>query len=136
MREIASKKWSDLKTDWERLHNANAAASPFQSYEYLSRTGKGSLSCREPFRLAGLKELNLVLYEDGEPVAAAALVYKKTKGRLICYLRGHFTTANYLDFAYAPGFSYADFCALMDEVKKRLGNVAFQFECCRCRHSI
>ena len=128
MRKIAAKKWSELKTDWQRLQDVNPTASPFQSYEFLSCTGKGKISYREPFRLVGLKELNLVLYEDGEPVAAAALLYSKTRGRLICYLRGHFTAANYLDFAYTPGFSYADFQALMDEAKKRLGSVSFQFD--------
>ena len=128
MRKIATKKWSELKTDWQRLQDVNAAASPFQSYEFLSRTGKGNLFYTEPFRLVGLKELNLVLYEDGEPIAVAALLHKKTKGRHLCYLRGHFTAASYLDIMHKPGSSYADFQALMDEAKKQLGSVAFQFD--------
>ena len=128
MREIAAKKWHELKTDWQRLYDANAAASPFQSYEFLSLTGKGSLFYREPFRLAGLKELNLVLYKDSKPVAAAALLHKRIKGRHICFLRGHFTAANYLDIIYTRDFDYTDFQALMDEAKKRLDNVEFQFD--------
>lgn len=128
MRVVVSKQWRKLQAVWQHLYDSNPSASPFQSYDYLSRTGKGQPSRREPLRLMGVKELNLILYNDGEPVAVAALLYHKKNGRRICYLRGHFTAASYLDLVYVPGFSYDDFTALMNDIKARLGNAVFQFD--------
>lgn len=128
MREVIQKEWHELQAIWCQLYDSNTAASPFQSWDYLHRTGKGSASHREPFRLLGLKPLNLVLLRDGQPIAAAALLHKKENERHICYLRGHFTTANYLDIVYTPDFDAADFRTLMDEARRLLGNAEFQFD--------
>jgi len=127
MREIIEKQWRELAADWRRLYDGNSSLSPFQAYDFLTFTGKGKPYRKDPFRLVGLKELNLALIKDGEPVAIAALLVKKKRKRQLCYIRGHFTAANCVDFVYRPDLSYEDFQFLMDGIKKRLGDVSFQF---------
>ncbi|MEM5770244.1 MAG: hypothetical protein AAGU32_18450, partial [Bacillota bacterium] len=128
MRKIIQEDWQEIEAKWRRLFTSNGSASPFQSYDFLTFTRKGKPYRNDPFRLVGLKELNLVLYRDNEPIAIAALLFKKKKKKHLCYMRGHFTAANYLDFVYQPNLSYEDFQFLMDGIKSRLGNVSFQFD--------
>jgi hypothetical protein len=128
MREIIKKEWCEIEADWRRLFNNNGSATPFQSYDFLTFTGKGKLYRTDLFRLVGLKELNLVLYKDSEPIAIAALLFKKKKEKHLCYMRGHFTAANYLDFVYQPDLCSEDFCFLMDGIRDALGDVSFQFD--------
>ena len=126
MNKIVKKEWSELQPIWNGLLNANPVATPFQSYEYLSFTGKGKPSHKAPFRLCGVRELNVVLYSDNKPIAIAPMLYKKKKGRTTVYLRGHFTALNQLDFIYAD-LCYDDFKFLMDGIRKLLGDVSFFF---------
>lgn len=128
MREIVQKGWRETEAVWHQLFNNSGSASPFQSYDFLTFTGKGKPYRTDLFRLVGLKELNLILYRDGEPIAVAALLFKKKKKRHMCYMRGHFTGANYLDFVYHRGLTYEDFRFLMDGIKGMLGDVSFQFD--------
>ena len=69
MKEIIAKKWSDLSPIWHALYNNCATATPFQSYEFLTFTGKGKPYRKDLFRLIGVKEWNLVLYENGKAIA-------------------------------------------------------------------
>lgn len=125
MREIVEKKWREMPVIWQDLFNRSPWASPFQSYEYLACTGKGKAYYKEPFRLMGVKECNLILYRDGIAVAIAPLLLKKHNGKTMIYLRGHFTKACCLDFLFNETFSYEDFEFLMNSIKSRFKNPAF-----------
>jgi hypothetical protein len=124
MREVVAKRWDELPAIWHGLYDRNNAATTFQSYEFLTFTGRGKPQRKDLFRLIGVREWNLVLYRDGEAVAIAPLLVKKKRGRTTVYLRGHFTVANQIDFIYAD-WSYDDFKFLMDYIKERLGQVSF-----------
>ena len=124
MKEIVKKDWSELPSIWNELLDQNPVATPFQSYEYLSLTGKGKPQRKDLFRTLGVRELNLVLYADAVPVAIAPLLYKRRNGKTTVYFRGHFTVANQLDFIYAD-LSYDDFRFFMDGIRDLLGNVSF-----------
>ena len=125
MRKIIEMKWKDLPQIWHELFDKNPNALPFQSYDFLTFTGRGKPQRKDLFRLLGLKELNLVLYEDNEAIAIAPLQIKKIKEKYTVYFRGHFTTANELDFIYKIEWSYEDFKFLMDGIKGLLGDVSF-----------
>lgn len=124
MREIIKKEWPELQPIWNELINGNPIATPFQSYEFLSFTGKGKPHRKALFRTVGLQELNLVLYSDHVPIAIAPLLLKKKKGETTVYFRGQFTVANQLDFIYSD-ISYDDFAFFMDGIRELLGNVSF-----------
>ena len=126
MHKIVKKEWSELQPIWNELVTANPVATPFQSYEYLSFTKKGKPSHKAPFRLCGVRELNVVLYSDNKPIAIAPMLYKKQKGKTTVYLRGQFTALNQLDFIYAD-LCYDDFKFLMDGIRDLLGDVSFFF---------
>lgn len=128
MRNVVEKKWHELSLYWSELFNKNIHLTPYQSYEFLTLTGKGKPQRKDLFRLLGLKELNLVLYKDNEVIAIAPLLIKKKNKKHIVYLRGHFTTAYNLDFIYKPDWSYNDFKFLMDYVRSLLWNVSFYFD--------
>ncbi len=119
MREITEKKWGELSKIWQELYRGNGWATPFQSYEYLTLTGKGKVYYKEPFRLAGLKECNLLLYRDGKAIAVAPLLIKKQNGNTVIHFRGHFTKACCLDFIYDETFGYEDFEFLMNSIKSK-----------------
>ena len=127
MRELVKKEWSELSNVWNELFDHNPTATPFQSYAFLSATGKGKPQRKDMFRMIGLHELNLVLYKDQVPIAIAPLLYKTKKGKTTVYLRGHFTAVNQLDFIYAS-LSYDDFAFLMDGIQRLLGDVSFYFD--------
>jgi len=124
MREVVVKKWGELKPIWNDLYDRNAAATPFQSYDFLTFTGRGKSYRKDPLRLFALREWNLVLYNDGEAVAIAPLLIKRKNGNVMVYLRGHFTVANQLDFIYSD-WSYDDFNFLMDYITEKLGRASF-----------
>ena len=124
MREVIAKRWDELPAIWHDLYDRNDTATTFQSYEFLTFTGRGKPQRKDLFRLIGVREWNLVLYRDGEAVAIAPLLLKKRRGRLIVYLRGHFTVADQIDFIYA-NWSYDDFKFLMDYIREKLGNASF-----------
>ena len=128
MRNLVEKTWPELAPLWPEFFDDNACATPYQSYEFLTLTGKGKPQRKDPFRLIGVKELNLVLYKDDEAIAIAPLLLKKKRGKHIVYFRGHFTTASNLDFLYKPGWTCDDFRFLMDGIRERLGNVSFLFD--------
>jgi len=130
MREVVAKKWNELPAIWHDLYDRNQTATTFQSYEFLTYTGRGKAYRKGLFRLLGLREWNLVLYRDGEAVAIAPLLLKNKRGRVTVYLRGHFTVANQLDFIYAD-WSYDDFKFLMDYIREQLGEVSFFWTGCR-----
>ena len=132
MREIVKKEWSALKPIWDGLIQENPIATPFQSYEFLSFTGKGKPQRKDLFRTIGLRELNLVLYIDHTPIAIAPLLYKTKKGKSTVYLRGHFTVANQLDLIYTS-LSYDDFKFLMDGIRNTLGEVSFFLDRIYCQ---
>lgn len=118
MKEIVEKKWNELPHIWRELYDRSKTATPFQSYDFLTFTRKGKPHHNDLFRILGLKEWNLVLYENGEPIAIAPFLIKRKNGKRIIYLRGHFTVANQLDFIYED-LSYQDFELLLDYVKKK-----------------
>lgn len=124
MREIIEKKWSELLPIWQQLFDKNKNITPFQSYEFLTFTGKGKPYFKDPFRLVGVKELNLVLYRDNEAIAIAPLLIKKKNNKSAVYFRGHFTKASDLDFIYYD-WSYEDFKFLIDGIKNMLGDISF-----------
>ena len=124
MREVVARKWKDLLPIWNDLYDRNAAATPFQSYDFLTFTGRGKPYRKDPLRLVALREWNLVLYNDGEAIAIAPLLIKRKNGRFMVYFRGHFTVANQLDFIYSD-WSYDDFEFLMDYITEKLGQVSF-----------
>ncbi|HPJ02962.1 MAG TPA: hypothetical protein PKU80_09000 [Candidatus Limiplasma sp.] len=124
MREIIRKEWSELPSIWHQLFDENPIATPFQSYEYLTFTGIGKPIRNDWFRTVGLQELNLVLYSDQRPIAIAPMLYKTKDGKATVYFRGHFTAASHLDLVYAS-LRYDDFAYFMDDIRERLGNVAF-----------
>ena len=124
MREVHEKKWSDLSPIWHEFYQKNQKATPYQSYEFLTFTKRGKPYRNDLFRLLGVREWNLVLYRDENPVAIAPLLIKKQRGKYKVVLRGHFTAANQLDFIY-DDISYDDFKFLMDYIKSKLGRVSF-----------
>ena len=124
MKEIVKKEWVELPSVWNELIQKNPFATPFQSYAYLTLTGKGKPLRSDMFRILGVKELNLVLYADHVPVAIAPLLVKTKQGKTTVYFRGHFTAACQLDFIYAD-LSYDDFKFLMDGVRELLGDISF-----------
>ena len=124
MKQIVEKRWTELQPMWNDLYGHSVTATPFQSYEFLTFTGKGKPYSKDLFRLVGVREWNLVLYEDGKPIAIAPLLIKKKEGRCLVYFRGHFTVANQLDFIYSD-WSYDDFMFLMDYINKALSNPLF-----------
>ena len=124
MRQIHEKKWSELSSIWHELYEKNLTATPFQSYEFLTHTQKGKPYRKDLFRLIGVREWNLVLYDDDKPVAIAPLLVKKVHGKHRVVLRGHYTVANQLDFIY-ESWSYDDLKFLMDHIKTKLGCVSF-----------
>ena len=132
MKEIKNKEWSELASIWNVLIDGNPIATPFQSYKYLTFTGKGKPLRNDLFRTLGLQELNLVLYVDHTPIAIAPMLFKKQKGKTTVYFRGHFTVANHLDFIYA-NLSYDDFVFLMDSIRSLLGDVAFFLDRVYCQ---
>ncbi|MGI5919922.1 MAG: hypothetical protein ACOX8N_09825, partial [Christensenellales bacterium] len=80
MREVVAKRWDELPAIWHGLYDRNNAATTFQSYEFLTFTGRGKPQRKDLFRLIGVREWNLVLYRDGEAVAIAPLLVKKKRG--------------------------------------------------------
>ena len=124
MRKVEKKKWSELPLIWDEMIDRNPRATSFQTYAFLNYTGKGKVQRKDLLRTIGLKELNLVLYRDDVPAAIAPLLIKKRGEITTVYFRGHFTTANYLDFIYAD-WSYEDFQFLMDNIREQLGEVRF-----------
>ena len=132
MKVIKKKEWFELQSVWNDLIDKNPIATPFQSYEFLTLTGKGRPRCNDVFRTIGLHELNLVLYSDNVPIAIAPLLYKIKKGKATVYFRGHFTGANQLDLIYS-NISYDDFVFLMDGIRKLLGNVSFFLDRVYCK---
>lgn len=124
MREVVAKEWEELLPIWNDLYDRNQTNTPFQSYDFLTFTGRGKPYRKDLFRLLGLREWNLVLYRDGEPVAIAPLLLKKKRGSFMVYFRGHFTVADQLDFIYAD-WSYDDFMFLMDYITEQLGRASF-----------
>ena len=127
MKTIVERKWLDLPVIWDELFDTNDSATPYQSFEFQSFTGKGKPQRQNLFRLLGVREFNLVLYNHDRPVAIAPLLVKKRRDGYIVYMRGHFTTADHLDFIH-NGWSYDDMQFLLDYVKKQLGNVTFHFD--------
>ena len=132
MKEIVKKEWSELPSIWNGLINKNPVATPFQSYEFLTFTGKGKLHRKDIFRTLKLKELNLVLYSNNVPIAIAPLLYRTTKGKSTVYFRGHFTAALQLDLIYSS-LRYDDFKFLMDGIREILGNVSFFLDWVYCK---
>jgi hypothetical protein len=124
VKEIIEKKWNELPHIWDELYEKSKSATPFQSYDFLTFTRKGKPYHKDLFRLFGLKEWNLVLYENGKAIAIAPFLIKRKNGKLTVYLRGHFTVANQLDFIYED-LSYQDFELLMDYVKKKRADASF-----------
>ncbi len=124
MREIHEKKWNELSSVWNEFYEKNLTATPFQSYKFLTFTKKGKPYRKDLFRLIGVREWNLMLYDDGKPVAIAPLLIKKVREKHRVVLRGHYTVANQLDFIYGS-WSYDDFKFLMDYIKEKLGRVSF-----------
>ncbi len=127
MKEIIEKQWSDLPQIWNELYKKSRTATPFQSYDFLAHTGNGKPHHKDLFRLIGLREWNLLLHENGQPIAIAPLLIKKKKGKQIVYLRGHFTVANQLDFIY-ENLSHNDFLMIMDYITSKLENASFFFD--------
>jgi len=125
MRKIVEKQWDELPQIWQELLDKDPNATPFQDYAFLNFTGKGKPQRKDMLRLIGLKELNLVLYNDNEVTAIAPLLFKKKNNKSIVYFRGHFTTASQLDFIFDPEWSYEDFAFLMDGIKGVLGTVHY-----------
>ncbi|HPJ02963.1 MAG TPA: hypothetical protein PKU80_09005 [Candidatus Limiplasma sp.] len=132
MKEIKQREWSELAQIWKELIDGNPIATPFQSYDYLTFTGKGKPLRNDWFRTVGLRELNLVLYVDHTPIAIAPMLYKRRNGKATVYFRGHFTVANHLDLIYAS-LSYDDFAYLMDGIRSLLGDVAFFLDRVYCK---
>ncbi len=127
MREVREMKWGELAPIWQDLYEKSRTATPFQSYEFLTYTKKGKAQWRDPFRLFGVREWNLLLCDDGRPVAIAPLQIKCKRGVCTVVLRGQFTVANHLDFIY-ESWSYDDLKFLMDYIRQRLGRVSFMLE--------
>jgi hypothetical protein len=127
MRIIVEKNWLDLPVVWNELFSKNDSATPYQSFEFQNFTGKGKPQRRDLFRLLGIREFNLVLYSDDRPIAIAPLLIKKQRGSYMVYMRGHFTTADHLDFIH-NGWSYEDMRFLLDYIKSKLGKVTFHFD--------
>lgn len=124
MKKIVKKEWCELLPLWNDLYDNNINTTPFQSYEFLTFTGKGKPFRKDLFRLFGLKELNLVLYVNNEVVAIAPLLIKSNRKKTKVYFRGHFTTANQLDFIY-KNWRYEDFEFLMNGIRSMLSNASF-----------
>ncbi len=124
MKEVREMKWRELQPIWQQFNERSQTATPFQSYEFLTFTGRGKPYRNDLFRLVGISEWNLVLYSDGVPVVIAPLLIKMKHGRHIVYFRGHFTVANQLDFIYAD-YTYDEFKFLMDHIKANLKNPEF-----------
>jgi len=127
MKKIIALKWRDLSPIWNNLYEKSTMATPFQSYEFLTYTGKGKPYRKDLFRLFRLKEWNLVLYDDEKAIAIAPLLIKKKSGRTMVYLRGHFTVANQLDFIY-ENLSYDDFKLIMEHIQNKLANASFYLD--------
>ena len=132
MNKVVKKEWAELPSIWNELLDQNPTATPFQSYAYLTFTGKGKSQRNDLFRILGLHELNLVLYADHAPVAIAPLLYKRKNGKATVYFRGHFTAANQLDIVYAA-LRYDEFQFLMDGVREILGDVSFFLDRVYCK---
>ena len=128
MRNVVEKKWCELSVLWDEFYDNNVYATPFQSYAFLTVTGKGKPQRKDLLRLLSLKEMNLVLYVNDEITAIAPLLIKRKHKKHIVYFRGQFTTANHLDFLYKPGWSYEDCKFLMDSIRSSLGDVSFMLE--------
>ena len=124
MKKIVEKEWSALSPIWNKLYNNNNNATPYQSYEYLTFTGKGKAQREDLFRLIGVKELNLVLIKNDEIIAIAPLLIKRQHKKNMVFFRGHFTTAHQLDFIYKD-WKYEDLKFLMDGIRRLLGDVSF-----------
>jgi hypothetical protein len=127
MRNVLQKKWTELERVWKTLYENNPHATAFQSYEFLSKTKKGTPSAMHPFELRGIRDINFVLYKDDEPAAIAPLLIRRTKDKNYLYLRGRFVQANYLDLLYRHDFSYDDFQYLLNWIEELLGNVVWDF---------
>lgn len=127
MRKIIEYKWDGLLPIWNDLYERNSSATPFQSYDFLTFTGKVKPYRKDLFRLVGVKEWNLVLIDDDTPIAIAPLLIKKVEKRYTVYLRGHYTVANELDFIYAT-WSFNDFKFLMDYIYSTLVNPRLVFD--------
>lgn len=127
MREIHECKWNQLQPLWDDLYNSNTTLTPFQSYAFLTFTGRGKPYRKDLFRLMGVREWNLVLYRDGTPVVIAPLLVKKLRGKYRVTMRGHYTVANQLDFIY-KSISYEDTKFILDYINSKLAKVSFLFD--------
>lgn len=121
MTTVCAIKWNDCEKIINQLYKDNPYLTPYQSWEYLDKTGKG-FTARHPFDMLGLNSCCFVLYEDERPVIVAPLLVKKQNGRKQVYLRGHFTGAGNLDYIYESNLSYEHFSTLMNEMSKVLNN--------------
>lgn len=117
---VEQKSWKELKALIESIYSRNSQLTPYQSWEYLTSTGKG-FTARHPLNMVGIKEKNFVLYVDGTPKAIAPLLVKNKNSKREVFLRGHFTGAGNLDFVFLNDFTFEKFELFVREINKSLG---------------
>ena len=119
---------SRVKDDIERLYKDNPFMSPYQSYDFLSITGKG-MTDKQPWLTLFMRELNAVCRDNnGHVIVVAPMLYQRKSDGCHVWLRGVWTSAGHLDFVYNPEqYSYEIFSEIIDETVKKLGKCFFHF---------
>lgn len=126
MYRIIQLKWSEIETIHKQIYYDNPTLSYYQSYEYLTITGKGRKD-KSVFSTVGLREVNYVLYKDDIAIAIAPLLVKNKNSCREIFLRGMFTPAGYLDFIYRKDIEYEDFVHLINEIRAHYKGARFYF---------
>ncbi len=121
---VECREWNELSQIWKGLYKNNPYMTAYQSYEFLTITGKG-WSDKRPWVLLGLREKNYILYKKGEAIAIAPLLVRRCKNVYYVYFRGTYTSAGHLDFLYRPDWNYSDFEYLLNWIKGSLGETKF-----------
>lgn len=99
---VEKAKLENIEADINKIYLNNDEMTPYQSYEFLSISGKGRAD-KEPLLTLMLKDVNYVLRDDkNRPVMIAPLLIGKDHGKRVVQLRGQYTSAAYLNFLYNP----------------------------------
>ena len=122
------KKFNIVKDDIDSLYNNNPFMSPYQSFDFLSITGKG-MTDKQPWLTLFMRELNAVCRNtNGDVIVVAPMLYQRKNDGCHVWLRGVWTSAGHLDFVYDPEqYSYEIFSEIIDETVKKLGKCYFHF---------
>lgn len=122
------KKLSTVKDDIDRLYKDNPFMSPYQSFDFLSITGKGMVDKR-PWLTFFMQELNAVYRNNkGDVVVVAPMLYQRKEKVCHVWLRGVWTSAGHLDFVYdSEQYTYEVFSEIIDATVHKLGKCIFHF---------